>query len=147
MRFVVCLLIAVLSMFIVSCSKQESPDLEYSQSTESVPDIETTNPTGKICYSIMTDEELLRSLIQSRALEMLQFTSAFNFPDKESIQYLTENYPEFAELYQRDTMLETLNGYGAKLAESYLASSDAADRFLGLSLQDFIYGMNGFENQ
>jgi len=63
-------------------------------------------------YDWMTDEELLRSLIQSRALEMLQFTSAFNFPDKDSIQYLTENYPEFAELYQRETMLETLNGYG-----------------------------------
>lgn len=103
---------------------------------------EATQPTQSVSYGLMSDEELLRRLCEGRALEALWTSSAFVFPDEDSIQYLIMNYPEFEELYKRDTMLDTLNGYGVKLAESYLASTDASDRFRGSNLQYFIDGMN-----
>ena len=93
----------------------------------------------------MSDEELLRRLCEGNALELMT-SSVFVFPDEAAIQHLITNYPEFAELYKRDTMMETLNGYGIKLAESFLASSDPADRYRGTNLQYFIDGMNQIAN-
>ena len=106
---------------------------------------EVTQPTENVNFIGMTDEELLRRLSEGNAFELMT-SSSFVFPDEASIQHLIANYPEFAELYKRDTMLETLNGYGKKLAESYLASTDPSDRYRGSNLQYFIEGMNQIVN-
>lgn len=148
-RFTIIILVVALSFSLIGCMRSNEDIMQTAESERvetTAPTQETTEPTVKILYSIMTDEELLRRLCDVNMFESIMVSSLY-FPSEKAIQHFGEKYPEFAELYQRETMLETLNGYGVKLAEAYLASSDSKDRSVGGCLDMFITKMNFYASK
>ena len=114
---------------------------ESEQVTTSTPTEESTEPTVSVNYRLMSDEALLRMLCEAGCFESI-ILGALNFPGEKAIEYYSEKFPGFEELLYRDTLMETLNGYGVKLAEAYKASSVSKDQLLGSSLEMFIITMN-----
>ena len=98
--------------------------------------------------SSVTDEELVDAVIQSEALHAWGCMGSV-FPESaDGIRVLMKSCPEFAELWNRESGLQSLEEYGSQLVEKYMESEDSYCRINAMFMQNLLkYMFPWLENE